>query len=245
MRAPLASYRHCVLLLVCLLVGRAVALAQRVSVGGSVEVSKAGENKVVDQSNVAIWLVPLSTAGQAPAPSESRPGEFVLHQRNKTFSPHLLVVPVGAAVNFPNHDPIFHNVFSLFEGKRFDLGLYEAGSSRTIRFDRAGVSYVFCNIHPEMGAVVIALRTPYFAISDRKGKILLNDVPAGRYILHLWQEAAPPEMLNAMRREVTISAEASSLGTIRLQLPRAQNVAHKNKYGQDYPKPPSGLYEQR
>jgi plastocyanin len=245
MRAPLASYLRCLLLLVCLLGAWTLALAQRISVSGSVEVSKASEGKAVDQSNVAIWLVPLSTAAQATASSEPSSNQFVLNQRNKTFTPHLLVVPVGAAVNFPNHDPLFHNVFSLFEGKRFDLGLYEAGSSRTIRFDRAGVSYIFCNIHPEMGAVVIALRTPYYAISDRKGKIALSDVPAGRYVLHIWHEAAPPEMLNAMRREVTISGEASSLGTIRLQLPRAQNVAHKNKYGQDYPKPPSGLYEQR
>ena len=64
-------------------------------------------------------------------------------------------------VEFPNHDPFFHKVISLFEGKTFDLGLYEAGTSRTVRFDRPGISYLFCNIHPEMRVVVITMGTRY------------------------------------------------------------------------------------
>jgi plastocyanin len=219
------------------------AIAQNVSVRGDIEVTNQRERGAsVEQSNVVVWLTPLSAA---PRWRETDRRDFTLLQRNKTFSPHLLVVPVGADVKFPNHDPVFHNVFSLFEGKRFDLGLYEAGSSRTTRFDRPGVSYIFCNIHPEMGAVVIALRTPYYAVSDGNGKLAIADVPAGRYTLHVWHEAAPSDALNQLEREVTISEEAHSLGTIRLTLPQIQSVAHKNKYGQDYPKPPSGLYEQR
>ena len=76
------------------------------------------------------------------------------------FTPHILVVPVGSVVRFPNADPFFHNVFSLFDGKRFDLGLYEAGSTKEVTFSREGLSYIFCNIHPEMSAVVISLSTP-------------------------------------------------------------------------------------
>ena len=87
----------------------------------------------------------------------------VLQQKNKTFEPHLLVVTKGSTVDFPNRDPWFHNVFSLFNGKRFDLGLYEAGTSRTVHFDREGISYIFCNIHPEMSAVVVVLASQYFA----------------------------------------------------------------------------------
>ena len=90
-----------------------------------------------------------------------------LVQKNKSFEPHILVVPAGSMVEFPNRDPFFHNVFSLFEGKRFDLGLYEAGTSRMVRFDRPGISYIFCNIHPEMSAVVITMATPLYAISNR------------------------------------------------------------------------------
>jgi plastocyanin len=217
-------------------------------VSGNVELTKEGESKpVADQANAVVWLTPISDPARAHATQEPAAKHYVLHQRHKTFTPHLLVIPVGASVEFPNHDPVFHNVFSLFEGKRFDLGLYEAGSSRTIRFDRAGVSYVFCNIHPEMGAVIIALRTPYHAISDHSGRILLPQVPPGRYLLQVWHEGAAPEALKNLQREITISDDAHSLGTMRLKLLSTQTLAHKNKYGQDYtrPAPEGGLYEQR
>src|SRR6266496_895518 len=115
---------------------------------------------------------------------------FRLIQQRKRFEPHLLVVAVGSTVEFPNLDPFFHNVFSLFEGKRFDLGLYEAGSIRNVSFDRPGISYIFCNIHAEMSAVVIAVPTPYYAISSVKGEIVLANVPVGRYAMHVWYETA-------------------------------------------------------
>jgi plastocyanin len=99
-----------------------------------------------------IWLNPLRPGAVAAA----TPGSFTLLQKNKMFTPHLLVVSVGSSVQFPNADPFFHNVFSLFDGRRFDLGLYEAGSTRSVVFSREGVSYIFCNIHSEMSAVVIA-----------------------------------------------------------------------------------------
>ena len=111
-------------------------------------------------------------------------------QHNKEFTPHLLVVPVGSSVDFPNHDPFYHNVFSLFNGKRFDLGLYESGSNRSVRFDHEGISYIFCNIHPEMGAVVIALRTPYFGIASPDGNVTICHVPPGTYDLAVWAEGA-------------------------------------------------------
>ena len=91
-----------------------------------------------------------------------KPLDTVLRQKNKTFEPHLLVVTKGSTVEFPNLDPWFHNVFSLFNGKKFDLGLYEAGTTRTVHFDREGVSYIFCNIHPEMSAVVVVVASSYY-----------------------------------------------------------------------------------
>jgi hypothetical protein len=160
-------------------------------------------------------------------------------QKNKSFQPYILVVPVGAAVEFPNRDPWFHNVFSLFEGKRFDLGLYEAGESRVVHFDREGISYIFCNIHPEMSAVVIALSTPYYAIAGRGGNFSLPSVPAGRYMLHVWSERASPEATQAVQREVMISDQGRSLGTIRLPETAPPLTAHKNKYGKDYDQPRS------
>src|SRR5207249_7226898 len=119
--------------------------------------------------------------------------KFTLVQKNKTFEPHVLVVSAGSEVDFPNKDPFFHNVFSLFDGKRFDLGLYEAGTSKSLRFDHPRISFLFCNIHSEMSAVVIALDTPYYGVSSRLGKITIADVPAGTSALHVWRVGPCPD----------------------------------------------------
>src|SRR5260221_7653591 len=134
-------------------------------------------NPAPDASEIVVWLNPLDAGTKSEAADASIHKKVQLVQHNKTFQPHVLVVPVGSVVQFPNRDPFFHNVFSLFDGKRFDLGLYEAGSVRNVSFDRAGISYIFCNIHAEMSAVVIALDTPYFGISNRKGEIVIPNVP--------------------------------------------------------------------
>ena len=118
----------------------------------------------------AIWLEPLTAN---PDLSFLPHGHYTLLQKNRTFVPHLQIIPVGTVVQFPNADPFFHNVFSLFNGKRFDLGLYEAGSSKSVTFTREGVSYIFCNIHPEMSAVVIALSTPLYAVADTNDAFIL------------------------------------------------------------------------
>src|SRR6202007_1621725 len=134
-----------------------------------------------------VWLTPAPGSGielDPPKPNEG--GNPRLVQKNKSFEPHILVVPAGSMVEFPNRDPFFHNVFSLFEGKRFDLGLYEAGSTRLVRFDRPGISYIFCNIHPEMSAVVIAVETPYYAISNQRGDLQIKNVPTGGSLLRVW-----------------------------------------------------------
>jgi plastocyanin len=223
-------------LLAALLVGATLACAQDVTLTAHVVLVNGGKGSKGHQAGEAVlWLVPAG-APLAPALPENPGARPQLIQRNKTFEPHLLVVPVGSVVDFPNHDPFFHNVFSLFEGKRFDLGLYEAGSTRKVRFDKPGVSYIFCDIHPEMSAVIIALPTPYFGISDARGQVALPNVPAGRYALHVWYEAALPEQLNAMTREIEVSANTSTLGVIRLNATSLQLV-HKNKYGQDYDPP--------
>ncbi|HXW89112.1 MAG TPA: hypothetical protein VEK33_01060 [Terriglobales bacterium] len=194
-----------------------------------------GKKKPPDASNVVLWLTPIEGTRLPPALARPSPPPRLL-QRNKSFEPHVLVVPVGAAVQFPNRDPFFHNVFSLFEGKRFDLGLYEAGSTRDVVFDKPGISYIFCNIHAEMSAVVVVLNTPYYGISDRRGQLLLHNVIPGRYILHVWYEGALPDALAAMTREVTISDSTTTLGLVRVP---ASNLpqGHKNLYGRDYTPP--------
>jgi len=220
------------------------------TVRGRVEVIGAeGKGKTRHEAipGTVVWLtaMPGGEATAAAMPSSSANPRLV--QKNKSFEPHILVVPVGSMVEFPNHDPFFHNVFSLFEGKRFDLGLYEAGSSRMVRFDRLGISYIFCNIHPEMSAVVITMATPLYAISNRDGQLSLTGVPYGRYMLHVWSEGMGPENAQPITREITIAENAPSLGVIRVPEANGQRMAHKNKYGREYdePTPNNSIYKQQ
>src|SRR5271163_36640 len=160
------------------------------------------------------------------------PGKFTLLQKNKMFTPHLLVVPVGSSVAFPNADPFFHNVFSLFDGRRFDLGLYEAGSTRSVVFSREGVSYIFCNIHSEMSAVVISLATPLYSLADTQGVFHLPNVPDGDYDLHVWIEGQKQSSLDRLTHRVHIAGEVADLGEIRSDHPEQQQ--HLNKFGRPY-----------
>ncbi len=215
--------------------------AQDINVTGRVILEGAAH--ISPANSTVVWLTPVGADanGGATVP----PMRAVLRQKNKTFEPHMLVVTKGSAVDFPNLDPWFHNVFSLFNGKRFDLGLYEAGTSRTVHFDREGVSYIFCNIHPEMSAVVVVLPIQYFAIPDKQGEFAIPSVPAGRYTLHVWNENALPAALQALSRAVDVSAASHAVGTIHIQVTTA-STQHKNKYGQDYepPSPNNPVYVQ-
>ena len=213
------------------------ACAQDLTLTARVTVSSKDPktNRAVKAENVVLWLTPVdATVPIAPASFTQQHPRLV--QSNKSFQPHILVVPVGSVVEFPNHDPFFHNVFSLFEGKRFDLGLYEAGTTRDVHFDKPGISYIFCNIHPQMSAVVLALDTTWYGISDHRGEVIIPKVPVGHYTLHIWYESALPETLRTLTREVTVSENNSTLGVFRLI---ADDVpqAHKNKYGRDYDSP--------
>jgi hypothetical protein len=184
-------------------------------------------------ANVVVWLSPLKPGTVLPAVPARQP-LYRLVQKDKMFTPHLLVVPTGSQVEFPNQDPFFHNVFSLFNGKRFDLGLYESGTSRSVRFDREGVSYIFCNIHPEMGAIVLALNTPYYGISSENGVVILPNVPAGTYRLNMWSENGQLANPGESSRIVQVSAVAVHLGDIVMQATTDALANHKNKFGEDY-----------
>jgi plastocyanin len=189
-----------------------------------------------DASSVVVWLQPLDGAAAAPAASQPTP-QIVQH--NKAFEPRLTVVEVGAVVQFPNKDPFLHNVFSVFNGKRFDLGLYESGSSKSVRFDHPGISFLFCNIHPEMSGIVIVVESPYFAISDRAGRVTFANVPDGRYTMHVWYEKSTPESLKSRDRVITVSGSSRTLETVQFVEDPHFTLAHKNLYGQDYVPPAS------
>jgi len=205
-----------------------------------VEVTRNGR-ALKDASQAVVWLTPASGIAETPLQEPSRIPKLV--QKDKAFHPSLIVIPVGGKVEFPNHDPFFHNVFSLFEGKRFDLGLYESGTTRFVQFDKPGISFIFCNIHAQMSAVVVALATPYYAVSNARGDISISNVPPGRYQVQVFHAAVTPEALRAMSREVTVDSAETFLGNFALAETDI-TVGHKNKYGRDYdpPQPDSPAY---
>ncbi|MCM3881520.1 MAG: carboxypeptidase regulatory-like domain-containing protein [Vicinamibacterales bacterium] len=128
-----------------------------------------------------VWL----DAPQAPPLVKEAP--VTIDQRNLAFSPHVLVIRVGTMVAFPNSDHVFHNVFSFKDGKKFDLGMYPTGTAKPVVFDKPGLSRIFCNIHPNMAAYVMAVDTPYYAMSNEQGGFTLPNVPPGTYTYHAWR----------------------------------------------------------
>jgi plastocyanin len=221
--------------------GQGVEVSGKILMRASTQSAGKKHQEPPATENAVLWLSPLKP-GTLPFVRPAHQASYRLVQKNKMFTPHLLVVPTGSQVEFPNRDPFFHNVFSLFNGRRFDLGLYESGTSRSVRFDREGVSYIFCNIHPEMGAVVLALSTPYYGVSGENGVVVLHNVPPGSYRLNIWSESGQPVNPNDPQRIVQVSTEAVHLGDIVLQAQANPLANHKNKFGEDYTPNPDPSY---
>ena len=202
----------------------------------SVSLSIPGQKTLYPASvlNAVFWLEPINADLSNVSWPVHQP--YRLIQRNRTFIPHLLVVPVGASVAFPNEDPFFHNVFSLFEGGRFDLGLYEAGTSRDVQFSRKGVSYIFCNIHPEMGAVVLALGTPLWRQAHEAGRLVISNVPAGSYEVNLWIEGQDASELTRWKHQIVVDSGGTDAGAYVVQSSRPST--HADEFGHDYRKEP-------
>jgi plastocyanin len=184
-----------------------------------------------DHASADVVVSLTSAQGDEPVP----PGptlRFV--QKNKRFIPHLLAVTPGTQIEFPNQDPFFHDVFSIYRGKPFDLGLYESGAVRKVRFTQTGVSFIFCNIHPEMSAAVVVLRTPHFAITGRDGNFAINHLPPGKYKLEVWTEAASEQEMASQSREIQVAAGDNPPLAITLHTTSVVRD-HLNKYGEAYP----------
>ena len=235
------------LLLLCGLTAAVASYAETVDASVQVRMTRLDKStrlerkdRLAGSAGVVVWLTPLSP-GTADPVSSPKPGHYRLVQKDKTFTPHLLVIPTGSTVDFPNLDPFFHNVFSEFNGKRFDLGLYESGSSRTVHFDHDGVSYIFCNIHPEMSAVIITVSTPYFGVSAGDGNITLHAVPPATYEMHVWAEGSSTPDLNALSRRVVVNSSQKDLGMVDISV-NSHLPAHKNKFGEDYQAPDDTVY---
>ena len=137
-----------------------------------------------DRRRSVVYLEP----GPRGAFEESERRRATLDQRSEAFVPYVLAITVGTNVDFPNHDRTYHNVFSLSKARRFDLGRYPQGESKSLRFDRPGVVRVFCDIHSHMSAFILVFAHRFFATTDAEGRYRLDDVPAGAYNLVAWND---------------------------------------------------------
>jgi plastocyanin len=136
------------------------------------------------ERDAVVWL---EARGAAAPPAQ----KVIVYQRNLTFAPHVLAIRVGTAVDFPNDDRVFHNVFSFRDGKKFDLGIYPVGTRKRVVFSEPGVSRLFCNIHPNMAGYVVTVDSPYFSAADDRGTFTITGVPAGTYTYHAWRPGGP------------------------------------------------------
>jgi len=210
----------------CLMTGQ-IAATQDASVRGRVQVVHQSHH-ASGSADVVIWLTPAKLIAPTTPATQAR-----LVQKNKRFLPHVVAVMAGTEIEFPNQDPFFHDVFSIYRGKPFDLGLYESGTSRKVRFSQPGVSYIFCNIHPQMSAAVIALPTPYFAISAIDGSFQISHVPPGHYKLELWYELASESELAPLVRDLEVTDANNVIPAITIHSSDVSKE-HLNKYGQTY-----------
>ena len=149
--------------------------------------SDVGAGARHDLSDRTRSIVYLETAPRG-AFETADSGRVVMNQRNETFVPHVLAITAGTTVDFPNSDRIYHNVFSLSKTRPFDLGRYAAGHSKSIRFDRAGIVRVFCEIHSHMSAFIVVFNHPFYAMTDADGRYRLDNVPPGTYNVVAWNE---------------------------------------------------------
>jgi len=208
---------------VCVLVSTGLDAA--VVNGKVMFLSKRGQKPVVNET--LVWLDPVGRAPKKPAHT------VMMTTRSKAFLPHVLAVPSGSTVSFPNEDPIAHNLFSLTPGNTFDLGLYRRGSGKQHKFETPGVVNVYCNVHPNMSAVVHVMTTPYYGFTDANGNYSF-DVPAGKYRVTAWNEQG-----GSISSDIEVKQNGSVAGATLLTIDgrNFRFVQHTNKFGQTYRAP--------
>ena len=182
------------------------------------------DGRTLPAADAVAWIPGLRRTEPLPAPR--------MASREKRFEPRVLAVPKGAKVAFPNFDKIFHNVFSLSEGARFDLGLYRNGASRTTSFETTGVVRVYCNIHPQMAAYVLVLDGNLYGQTGADGTALLAGVPPGKQTLKVWEERG-----GEWTGTVVVAPGATLEITVPFDASKWKEQPHKNKHGKDYPPP--------
>ncbi len=140
--------------------------------------------EIPDMRRAVVYL----EKGPADALESREPGRASMNQRNETFLPHVLAIDAGTVVDFPNSDTTYHNVFSLSKIRKFDLGRYASGKSKSVRFDRPGVVRVFCDIHSHMSAFILVFTHPYYSKAEADGRYRIDNIPPGTYSVVAWHE---------------------------------------------------------
>ena len=197
-------------------------------VAGRIVILEKDNKPSPDLGDAVLYLEAPATVTTA-----ARPTTIEIAITDKTYAPHVVVVPLGSTVRFPNHDPFNHNVFSVSEPNSFDLGLYGRGETKSYTFQHPGLVRVYCNVHPRMVAYVLVMENRYYAQPSTDGSFAIDDVPAGRYRLHVWHERIPTEVVK------DVSAGTGGGGHPEMQI--ALNARgykwepHRNKYGRNYP----------
>lgn len=191
----LKSLKHCIYILLSVQIGYSGTIEGTVyRKSGSVNTLKINRYSLRQSPsketngtavNVNLAVIYLTGPGLEGLEVTSSPK---IVQKNLAFEPWLLPVQAGTTVQFPNMDLVFHNVFSYSKAKKFDLGRYAKGQSKPVLFDQPGLVQVFCEIHRTMRAYVIVLENSYFTVTNDQGIYKIEDIPEGKYVLHVWQE---------------------------------------------------------
>jgi plastocyanin len=210
--------------LVCVASLPAVELSAANVAGRVSFVTKRGQHPVVNET--LVWLEPAARIAPRKAMN------FTMSTRGKTLLPHVLVVPVGSTVQFPNDDPISHNLFSLSSPNNFDLGLYRRGAGKSFTFKTPGVVNVYCNVHPTMSSVIHVMSSPYFAFTDAGGNFALTDVAPGSYTLVAWNEQG-----GVTQSKLDVPAAGLANAAIALDSSGYRATTHLNKENKPYAPP--------
>lgn len=199
-----------------------VALAGAVT--GRVGVLDKGGKPAGDLQDTVVWVDDIKAKPKAP------PARATITMKGKAFVPRVTVIPIGATVDFPNQDPILHNVFSVSGENRFDLDLYKRPKSGSWVFQNPGIVRVYCNIHPQMNAVVMVRDNPFFTKAGTDGSFRLEGVPAGKHVLKAWHERG-----GESSTEVIVPAgEGQVSAELQLDASKFKKAPHKRKDGTDY-----------
>ena len=207
------------------------AQAESYTIQGNLKIYKKGGKRTLWRyNNAVVYLDGMTT----PAPAEPVP----VNQKGKKFRPRICPVIKGQVVRFYNMDRVEHNVFSTEEKNSFDLGRYPKEEYRDHTYDELGLYKVYCNIHKAMILDVIVVPNRYYAMTDKKGRYQIADVPAGEYVLKAWHIYGGSVELPISVKQDTELPELSLTSTRVVR----EIEDHLNKEGKEYKKKIGSLY---